>query len=924
MKIFLRFFGIVSIILFCLLTLLLVFLPSLLSSSFGKSLLLDRINRNIHGNISIENLQFSWLGNQNIEKVKVDDPDGKTIFSADRISGDFSLFTFLFDNSLRKLSLQNMNAVIVTDDEGNTNFEQIFTNQPLPEKNLWNDPIHLNEVNVELANNGAEFFLKGSGQTLQKNLHGSFAIDADYGQIKKLQLNAKNFPVLFLDQMLTIQRPKLKGLLLNAFGEKINELSVATIDNSISLDAFSPTTKAHIKGQFKKDHLSIHSESQVLFDLPKENATNILSIYSFSFFGNPLSNIIAQVNPKDLSIPLSKQNIHLLDGEILIHLDPIEFDRKLLLKNATISAAFPHNENRFSLSVNGNAERDQKPFAANLLFSFDKKILLNSKLFDQVMAVDGHVEADGTLIEVKGTKNNGKARLSIIPKKENFPHFNLELNQKGKDFFPIEGNFVIKDVPEGFLNIGEIFLPFKVNANQLDFEFRAYSKERKNLIEGTGYASNWLNDGAIDFEHVTAETNFDLFETDFLNTGHFFKGTVQSNLASTGQFAANIQLIGSKQSLVKSIQGALIGNRNSQEIAFNFEADNSFLKGSLLHHGWSFNPITLGVHGQLQQLPIAFLCPLIDGKICKKGAAIFGSVVDGNAAIAINGGNGLVSLDLIGSNGFFQLNGNVKDNQLYLNNSLNAEVKITRDFEKTILKDLVPFLVPIIAASDPIKIKIPPENFKLPLSPFSFEDMRIGKGSIEFPTITVGSQSQLIKAVSLIGIQSDVEVVFTPLYFNLSKGILNVQRVDMLIDKQYPIAAWGDIDFNQDKLKMNVGISGTALAKTLMIQGLGQAYMLPIPLRGSISSPQLDTRKAAARLAALLAQQSGGKILGTVLDAATSSFIDGKIPPPTTNPLPWNLENTDNSAQSEEKRSSMIEKPLKALEKEAQKFIKGM
>lgn len=923
MKIFLRILGIISLVSFCLLTLLLVFLPSLLSSSFGKSFILDRINRNIQGKITIEKLHFSWLGNQNIENVKLIDTDSTPIFSADRISGDFSLFTFLFDNALRKLSLQNVNAVIVTDEEGNTNFERIFTKKP-SSKPIWNAPIYLKDVNVDLTNNGREFFLKGKGETLQQSLHGSFVIDAEYGEIKKLQLNAKNFPVLFFDQLLSIQRPKLKGMLLNSLGEKINELIVVTNDNNISLEAFSPTTQAHIKGHFKKDNLYINSESQILINLPKENTANILSIYSFSIFGNPLTNLIAQVNFKDLSVPLLKQKINQLDGEILIHLDPIEFDRKLVLKDAVIASVFPHKEDRFSLRVNGNLERDQKPYAANLLLSFDKKILLNTKLLDQRLTVDGHIEADGTLIEIKGTRNNGKTKLSIFPKKENFPHFALELSQKGKNFFPIEGHLVIKDIPEGFLNMEEIFLPFKANANRLNFEFKAYSRERKNLIEGTGYAFNWFKDGKIDFDNIEAETNFDLFETDFLNTGHFFKGTIQTNLAPTGQFAANIHLTGSKQALVKSIQGALIGNRKSQEIAFNFEADSSFLKGSLIHKDWSFKPITLGLEGQLQQLPIAFLCPLIDAKICKKGAAIFGQFVDGMATIAINDGNGLLSLALKGSNGSFQLNGNVKDNQLYLTDSLKAEVKITRDFEMTILKDLVPFLVPIVAASEPIKVEIAKENFKLPLSPFSFEEMSIGKGQIQFPKITVGIQSQLLKAISLIGIHRDVEVLFTPLYFNLYKSIINLQRVDMLIDQNYPIAAWGSMDFIQDKVKMNVGISGTALTKAFTIQGLSQTYMLPIPLRGTISNPQLDTRKAAARLAALVAQQSGGKIFGTVLEAANSAFIDDKIPAPTTNPLPWNLENSKNSEPSEEEKSSMIEKPLKALEKEARKFIKGM
>lgn len=78
-----------------------------------------------------------------------------------------------------------------------------------------------------------------------------------------------------------------------------------------------------------------------------------------------------------------------------------------------------------------------------------------------------------------------------------------------------------------------------------------------------------------------------------------------------------------------------------------------------------------------------------------------------------------------------------------------------------------------------------------------------------------------------------------------------------------------------------------------------------------------------SRIGALLAQSSGGPeglVLGTVLDIANGK--EPKIPPPTTNPLPWG--NMTVKTQTDDSSSSSANNPVNDIRKEASKLIKGI
>ena len=169
----------------------------------------------------------------------------------------------------------------------------------------------------------------------------------------------------------------------------------------------------------------------------------------------------------------------------------------------------------------------------------------------------------------------------------------------------------------------------------------------------------------------------------------------------------------------------------------------------------------------------------------------------------------------------------------------------------------------------------------------------------------------------------EVEVWATPMYLSMDKGTLSVYRMDMLVMERYPIATWGKIHFANDKVNMVLGLSPVALAQSLGISGLPKDYMLQIPIKGSTSNTKIDSAKVMSRIGALLAQSSGGPeglVLGTVLDIANGK--EPKIPPPTTDPLPWGHMTV--KTKQDDNSSSSTSSPVNEIRKEASKLIKGI
>lgn len=310
-----------------------------------------------------------------------------------------------------------------------------------------------------------------------------------------------------------------------------------------------------------------------------------------------------------------------------------------------------------------------------------------------------------------------------------------------------------------------------------------------------------------------------------------------------------------------------------------------------------------------------------------KGA--FGAAIDVDASGSIQNKSGPIRISLNGAVGRFDLDGELAQGILYLNSPINAEAKATPEFGRFVLAGISPLLESLIKSESPITIHIDREGFSLPLFPLQLEGATVRRAKIELGKLLFENRGELKKALSLIRpvASESISAWFTPLYFSIRNGVVSIPRFDFLVMNRYPMASWGKIDLHKDYVDMVVALSGFAVNEALQLGLNDTGFMLQLPLRGPVNNVKLETSNAAAKLAALSVKSQGSKaglVLGTLLDLANGTILkESKVPPPTTNPLPWGTIAPQKDANQEDPQEDQSEnKPVIKLKKAAENVLK--
>ncbi len=329
------------------------------------------------------------------------------------------------------------------------------------------------------------------------------------------------------------------------------------------------------------------------------------------------------------------------------------------------------------------------------------------------------------------------------------------------------------------------------------------------------------------------------------------------------------------------------------------ERGNIFVEGSM-KNGWTpegridLSALDFQLQAQLQQIPFGAMCNLLffGEEIQKRADSLLGEKVDATIETHLCDRNGSVTVDVEGTQGNVSLQGEVNNGIFTLSRPLLAEVNITPELSQNVLQDVVPLFSGAKSADHPLRFIIDPEGFTLPLSPFSLENFTMPKMEINLGKVAFGNEGQLGTILDILkpAKADQITVWFTPLYLSFRDGVIQCERLDMLVNELYPIATWGRVDFIKDKVQMVVGLTGTAIQHAFSVDDISQSYMLQLDVQGSTRHAKIDKTKATTRISALVAQAKGGirgKIFGSVLQMASGDGLDPQPPPPTTSPLPW-------------------------------------
>lgn len=363
------------------------------------------------------------------------------------------------------------------------------------------------------------------------------------------------------------------------------------------------------------------------------------------------------------------------------------------------------------------------------------------------------------------------------------------------------------------------------------------------------------------------------------------------------------------------------------------------LENGLTDHGaLNYKGLSLTLDGSIDNLSIPMIGHLVlNPSLTRQLEAIIGSSVNAKIHTQLQAMNGPVFLDLKGENGTLDIDADLNQGIVTLRKDFQAQLLITPQLGKYVLKEFVPIVDGIIGSDQPLKLTISKEGFAFSLNHLSIESVSIHHAALELGKVRFSNDSKLAKVLSLLTPANvdELNVWLTPAYFSLHNGNIKLQRIDLLINNQFPIATWGHVDIPKDHVNMIIGLTGTAISKAFKIKGLTKDQMLQLPLRGTLDDASIDKSKAAGRISALVAQAQGGPqglVLGTILNIATGGLSEGKIPPSTTNPLPWDNgssssnDGTNNqSSNSDGSQTDLKSKnSIKDLKKGATSLLKSV
>ncbi len=285
---------------------------------------------------------------------------------------------------------------------------------------------------------------------------------------------------------------------------------------------------------------------------------------------------------------------------------------------------------------------------------------------------------------------------------------------------------------------------------------------------------------------------------------------------------------------------------------------------------------------------------------------VFGDVINASLVANLKDFTGPVSLNINSPNVRFAMDSSIKEGVLRLEKDLYAQMNVTQEMSRVFLKDVNPLSITYFYAQAPVTLEIPAKGFYLPLRPFDLGKLAMPLTTIELGKIACRNEGNVNIALGLLRskqfeVNRELQLWFAPVQFTLSQGILDLERTEILLADTYDVAIWGKILLVDDYVDMLLGLTASTLSQAFGIKNLPKDYVLTIPMKGRSDNVKIDSSKATAKIALLLAAQQkvvtdafgksgAGAILGGVLQQmATLPDSKAKIPPCQT-PFPLGKE----------------------------------
>jgi hypothetical protein len=307
-----------------------------------------------------------------------------------------------------------------------------------------------------------------------------------------------------------------------------------------------------------------------------------------------------------------------------------------------------------------------------------------------------------------------------------------------------------------------------------------------------------------------------------------------------------------------------------------------------------------------------------DPMIRERAEATMGNHLNGEVTVSLSDGNGYVNGALNGDHGSIDLSATISDGYLTLRTPFILQTHMSPHLATVVLGPLLPFFATALESDQLIELRVEPDNFFAPLTGAALTNISVGRGSLQVGRVQFKNQGAIESMLSVLkpAATGQISIWFTPAYFSIYQGILTLQRLDMFVMQAYHLALWGALNFNTETVDMKLGMGATALNKAFsMPNPLSRDEMVAFPLRGPFGNASVDKARALTQITGLIAKLQGspqGFIIGSFIQAA-GKIGEDPIPPPTTQPFPWQESQVQPGSPPPATKSEVIKKPIKQL-----------
>lgn len=899
-------------------------MPSLLSTTTGRSFLVDSVNKKIPGTVRIDSLSLSWFGGQQMRGVTIRDPSGHPVVSLDRFTTEATLLSLARGQlSFGRTEIAGLRADIVVDPNGAINLEEALSSGaaekqarpaapgitipvPLSGEIVLVDssialkaegiaPVALQDIKgkARITAVDAPIQVELSARTRQAGSSGDISLEAllagfdSRGTLVpermdgRIMVRIANLPVDSVDRLVS-----QAGVLRQAVGGHLDltaEMKLTRGDGTAVITVTSPLVSADVAATVADGRFSLarpaainaRLTSGLVKTLGKEQGLALAADVPVTVTVEQLTAPVTGFRPNAVGL---KVKLAVGDGmirakgpmnglgwhKVALAVDAENLAEELKLRCNGI-AEQANNQGVFHVDIGLAHLIDDQGLLTPAKISADAKVELESlpmALFDSLL------DQDGLLTTLAGptltVKMKAQAADLATPKgavSVNARAARLSLNA---DLALAEAVSLTKPAVVDLELTPAAFASLQAAGDQKKSGPDRQKRVAYRLEKTTGITATVLN-LRLPLPDKKQDNKIKLgelaLEMDLLARDLFLADGDRA--AGYTSLHAGVTTAGLARGVDFTVSGQARGATDKQKGSLAAEGR----LGNLLDSGGAFSTaaMTATISTETNTLPMALLDILAGSR--GKLAGILGETVTmkGNIDLDLGRKFGPINFSEQSPYSKAELAALLGNGLLQLEKPVAADLEITPALAKIVLAKVNPLLARAVSADRPITLRVDKEKFQIPVSPFDAAKSQVGQARAEFGNVTLENGGILKALLALLKTEAGDRLTaqITPITARMENGVATYERTDFILDNRIRVASWGRVDLARDRVEMVLGLPAETLGKIFGVYDLAADYVMQIPVEGTTGDPKVNWAKAGQQIALLLARKKlGGQFPG--------------------------------------------------------------